>query len=89
MLVTIGLGIEVARYLVKLFIADAFDVFLHETVVVAPLDAGSAHGCLLCTGRNLVGVQIVQPELIDQRLLDLLVQDKKPIGVDHAAFEFE
>jgi len=31
----------------------------------------------------------MQPELIDQCLLDLLVQDKKTVGVDGAAFEFE
>jgi hypothetical protein len=34
-------------------------------------------------------MQIMQPKLIDQCLLDLLVQDKKTVGVDGAAFEFE
>jgi hypothetical protein len=72
-LVAIGLSIEVAGYLTKAFIADVFDKFLHEPVVVAPFEASSAHGRLFGTRRNLVGMQIMQPELIDQRLLDLLV----------------
>ena len=36
-----------------------------------------------------MGVEVMQAELIDQRLLDLLVQDEKAIGVDLAAAEFE
>jgi len=88
-LVAIGLSVEVTGYLAKAFIADAFDKFLHEPVVVAPFEASSAHGYLFGTRRNLVGMQIVQPELIDQCLLDLLVQDKKTVGVNLAAFEFE
>ena len=89
MLVTIGLSVEVTGYLAKAFIADAFDALLHETIVITPFEASSAHGCLFGTRRNLVGMQIMQPKLIDQRLLDLFVQDKKTVGVDRAAFEFE
>jgi hypothetical protein len=36
-----------------------------------------------------MGVQVMQSELIDQRLLDFLVQDKKTIGVDRAPAELE
>ena len=89
MFVAIGLRVEVTGYLAKAFIADAFDKFLHEPIVVAPFEASSAHSCLFGTRRNLVRMQIMQPKLIDQRLLDLFVQDKKTVGVDRAAFEFE
>jgi len=33
----------------------------------------------------LVGVQIVQPKLVDQRLLDFFVKYQEPIGIDLAA----
>jgi hypothetical protein len=52
-----------------------------------PLDAEDAHGGLLGAGRDLMGVQIVQAELIDQRLLDFFVQDEKAIGLNRAAVD--
>ena len=36
-----------------------------------------------------MGMKVMQAELVDQRLLDLLVQDEIAIGVDLAAAEFE
>ena len=81
-LVAIGLGIEIVRHFGQPLVADALDVFLHETVIVAPGDAGGAHRRLLGAGRDLMGVQIMQAELVDQRLLDLFVQDEKAVGLD-------
>ena len=84
-LVAIGLEIEIGGNLAQPLVADALDVLLHEAVVVAPANAGGAHRRLLGAGGDLVGVQVMQAELVDQRLLDLLVQDQKSIGVDLAA----
>ena len=61
------------------------DVFLHEAVVVAPGDAGRAHGRLLGARRDLMGMQVMQAELVDQRLLHLLMEDEEAVGVDGAA----
>src|SRR5947207_2069247 len=79
-LVAIGLEIEIFRYfgqtlVGQTLVADSFDMLLHEAVVVAPLDAGGAHSRLLGASRDLMRMKIVQPELIDQRLLDLFMQD--------------
>jgi len=60
-------------------------VFLHEAVVIAPPDAGRTHRSLLGTGGDLMGMQIVQVELLDQRLLHLFMQDQVTIGIDIAA----
>ena len=64
-------------------------MLLHEAIVIPPFDAGGTHGCLLGAGRDLMSVQIVQAELIDQRLLDFFVEDEKAIGLDGAATKFE
>ena len=58
----------------------ALNVLLHETIVVAPAYPGSPDRRLLRARGDLVGVQIVQAELVDQGFLDLLVQDQKSIG---------
>src|SRR5436190_22222824 len=84
-LVAIGLQIEVGGHFPQPLVADVLDVLLHEAVVVAPADAGGAHRRLLGPRGDLVGMQIVQIELIDQRLLHLLVQDQIAVGVDLAA----
>src|SRR6185437_10245501 len=89
MLVAIRFKIEILRYLLQALIADAFYVFLHETVIDTPLDAGGAHGSLLGAGRDLMGVQIMQSKLIDQRLFDFFMQDQKPVGLHGAAAELE
>src|SRR5208282_946673 len=88
-LVAIGLQVEILRHFGEALVTDAFDVSLHESIVVVPRDAGRAYGCLLGTRGNLMGVKIVQPELVDQRLLNLLMQDEVAIGVDRAPVEFE
>ena len=36
-----------------------------------------------------MGVKVMQPELIDQRLFHLLVKNEKAVGVDRAPLEFE
>ena len=69
-------------------IADLLDVLLHEAIVVAPADAGGADRRLLGPGGDLMSMQVMQVELIDQRLLDLLMQDEKAVGVDLAPAEF-
>src|SRR5947207_3646964 len=70
-LVAIGFEVEVGRHFPQLLVADVLDVLLHEAVVVAPANAGRAHRRLLGARGDLVGVQIVQIELIDQCLLHL------------------
>ena len=65
-LVAIGLKVEVGGHLGQPLVADALDVFLHEAVVIAPTDAGRTHRRLLGAGGDLMGVQIVQVELVDQ-----------------------
>ena len=72
-LVTIGLEVEVRWYLGESLVADRLDMLLHGAVVVAPQHAGSPDRRLLGAAGNLVGVQVVQVELIDKRLLNLLV----------------
>ena len=89
MLVAVRLKVEIPRHFAKAFVADGFDMLLHEAIVVPPFDAGGAHGGLLGAGRDLMSVQIVQAELIDQRLLDFFVEDEKAIGLDRAATKFE
>ena len=42
-------------------------------------------GRLLRSRGDLMGVQIVEIQLIDQRLLDFLMQQQEPVGVDLAA----
>ena len=88
-LVAIGLEIEILRHFGEPLVADMFDIFLHELIVFAPCDPGRAHRRLLGAGRDLMGVEVMQAKLIDQRLLDLLMQDEKAIGVDLAAAEIE
>jgi hypothetical protein len=81
----VGLGIEVDGDLGKMFITNAFDVFLHKAIVITPIDAGGAN-CRLFRARSyLMGVQIMQSELIYQSLLDLLMQEEKPVGIDSVA----
>ncbi len=84
-LVAIGLEVEIGRHLGQPLVADVLDVVLHEAVVGVPADAGRAHRRLLGARGDLMGVQVVQVELIDQRLLHLLVQDEVAVGVDVAA----
>ena len=84
-LVAIGLEVEVGRHLGQPLVADVLDVVLHEAVVGVPADAGRAHRRLLGARGDLMGVQVMQVELIDQRLLHLLVQDEIAVGVDVAA----
>ncbi len=84
-----GLSVEIVGNFGQPLVADALDVFLHETVVVAPFDPGGAHRGLLGARRDLMRVQIVQTELVDQRLFDFFVQDEKAVGVDGAAAKFE
>src|SRR5580698_6875750 len=88
-LVAIGFEIEIFRYFGEPLVTDVFDVFLHERVVFAPRDPGRAYRRLLGARGDLMGMKVMQAELIDQRLLDLLMQDEKAIGVDLAAAEFE
>src|ERR1700730_9245272 len=38
---------------------------------------------------DLMGVKVMQPELIDQRLFHLLVKNEKAVGADRARLEFE
>src|SRR6202048_1987452 len=87
-LVTIGLEVEVGWYFGESLVADRLDMLLHEAVVVAPQHAGSPDRRLLGAAGNLVGVQIVQVELIDKHLLDLLVQDQEAVSVDLASAKF-
>ena len=89
MLVAERFKVKIPRHFAKAFVADGFDMLLHEAIVIPPFDAGGTHGGLLGAGRDLMGVQIVQAELIDQRLLDFFVEDEKAIGLDRAATKFE
>jgi hypothetical protein len=88
-LVAVGLLVEVRRHAREPLIAEVLHVFLHETVVVAPIDAGRAHGGLFGPRRDLMRVQIMQVESIDQRLFHFLVEDEKPVGLNHAAAKSE
>ena len=85
MLVAVGLEVEVGGHLLEPLVADPLHVFLHEAVIVVPADARGPHRRLLGAGGDLVGMQIMQVELVDQRLLHLLMQDEKAVGVDLAA----
>ena len=40
--VAVGFEIEILRHLGQTLVANQFDIFLHETIVVAPGDAGGA-----------------------------------------------
>jgi hypothetical protein len=87
--IAVRLGVEIVRHPGEPLVADALDIFLHESVVVAPVDASRAHRRLLGPRRDLMGMQVVQPELIDQGLFHLLVQDEKAVGLDRAPARFE
>ena len=88
-LVPVRFAIEVSGNFGQPFIADDFDVFLHEVVIVAPTDPGRAYRRLFGPRGDLMRMQIVQAELIDQRLFDFLVEDEKPVGFDDTPVEFE
>src|SRR5262249_23817790 len=88
-LVAIGLKIKVGGNLAQALVADSLDVFLHEAVIVAPAQPGSAHGRLFGARSNLVRMQIMQPELIDQRLFHLFMQDQEAIGIHVATFDLQ
>ena len=85
MLVAIGLEIEIVGQLGQPLVAHRLDVLLHEAVVSAPRDAVGAHRRLLGARRDLVRVLIVEIEMVDQRLLDLLVQQQIAVDRDVAA----
>jgi hypothetical protein len=61
-LIAVGLGVEIVRHPGEPLVADALDIFLHEPVVVAPVDANRTHRSLLGPRRDLMGMQVVQPE---------------------------
>jgi hypothetical protein len=88
-LVAVRFGVKVGRHLCETLAGVALHVLLHKSVIGAPGNAGGAYSCLLRPCRNLMGMQIMQTKLIDQRLLDLLVEDKKAVRLDHAAAELE
>jgi hypothetical protein len=87
--IAVRLGVEIVRHPGEPLVADALDIFLHELVVVAPVDANRTHCGLLGPRRNLMRMQVVQPELIDQGLFHFLVQDEKAVSLDRAPAHFE
>ena len=84
-LVAIGLEIEIGGQLGQPLVAHLFDVLLHETIVSAPRNSVGAHGRLLGARRDLMGVLVMEIEMVDQRLLDLLVQQQIAVDRDVAA----
>ena len=66
-----------------------FDILLHEAVIGPPGDFVGADRGFLGARRDLVRVLIVQFELVDQRLLDLLVQQEIAIDGNLAAAKLE
>jgi hypothetical protein len=71
----------VRRHFRETLVADLLDVLLHEAVVVAPSHTGGADSRFLGASGNLMGVQVMQVELVDEGLLDLLVQSEEAIGI--------
>src|ERR1700680_4636207 len=61
----------------ELFLFDFLLVLLHEALISPPGYSGGFHRVALGANRNLVGVQIVQAQLIEERLLDYLVHEEK------------
>jgi hypothetical protein len=74
--VAIGFQIKVSRHFLQALTTNGLDVFLHEAVVVAPEDVVGADQRLFGAGGDLVGMQVVQAELVDQGFLDFLVHDE-------------
>ncbi len=87
-LVAIRLEIEVVGNLGQPLVAHLLHIFLHEAIVIAPGDSGGPHRGLFGPRRDLMGVQVMQVQLIDQRLLDLFMEQQKAIGIDLAALVF-
>ncbi len=85
MLVAIRLQIKVFRHFLQAFITDVLDVLLHEAIVVAPKDSVGANGGFLGPSGDLVGMQVVQAELVDQGFFDLLMHDQIAVDLDLAA----
>ena len=86
-LVAVRLDVEICRNFLEPFVAVAFDVLLHESVIGAPRDPCGTYGSLLGAGRDLVSVKVVQAEPVNQRLLDCLMQQQKAIGLNDASTE--
>ncbi len=84
-LVAIRLDVQINRNPAELLIAGLLDELLHESVVVAPRYAGRPHRRLLSAQGDLMGMLIAQPQLIQQRFLDGLVQDQEAVGADAPA----
>ncbi len=63
-LVAIRLEVEIGRDFGEPLVTDRFDVLLHEAVVIAPHQASRADRGLFRARGDLVGMQIVQAELV-------------------------
>jgi hypothetical protein len=87
--VAIGFEVEVVGRLVEPLVAGRLHILLHEAVIGAPGDSVGADRRFLGASRDLVRVLILQFELVDQRLLDLLVQQEIAVDGNLAAAKLE
>ena len=89
MLITIRFLVEVTRNAFQSFIPYLLDVLLHSAVVGAPLDSIGTDSGFLSPQRYLVGMLVVEIELVDQGLLDCLVKHEVTICLNHEITELE
>ena len=81
-LVAIRLQVEICGDFGEAFVANIFDVCLHEIIVVVPVDSTGKNGRLFDTGRNLMGVQVVEIEPVDHGFLHFFMQDEEAVCFD-------
>lgn len=73
--------VEIGRNALQLFRLYGLFIFFHELLIHAPGNSRSLHGGLLRTNGNLVRMHIVEPQLVDQGLLDDLVRQEEGCNV--------
>jgi hypothetical protein len=84
-LVAVRLDVKINRHLGERFVAGFLDELLHKPVIVAPAHLRRVHRGLLGAKGDLMGVLIVQAELVEEALFDRLVQDQEAIDLDAPA----
>src|SRR6202023_3870735 len=61
----------------ELFLFDLLLVLLHEALISPPGYSGGFHRVAFGANRNLVGMQVMEAQLVEERLLDDLMHEEK------------
>ncbi len=88
-LIPVGLQIQIRGHSGQPLITDVLDVALHETVIGAPQDTVSTHRGFFRPRRYLMGVEIMQVELINKCFFHRFVQDQVAVDCDLATLVVE